>query len=388
MSVGILGGHMNGHPVGHLVLQRLVALNRDRFRVTLLALPLVNSDITRRIVGKVTRVVNVPSGDVNAAFSFLASMHFDVILFPDWQPFPDQASLVLQSLRIAPVQICFYVRGTSCGTMAMDYYIIPDDTFGWREGTSYIKGALEPIHEGTDNDGKNNLMIEDSPDFYFTDSWSEQVVRLDWPVFTVHATRETALKAEGPLEGAGPFDSGEDHHAWDTGVKAEGSGAAGTHGGFVPTELEGQVFFDDQPVMLLAAHPMMVHPLMDDTILEILRSVPTLQLLVVVSESFFSHTKSLDSNDESVSSANPLSRRRMSWAGKLVRRLWGAAGSPLSHRIRLLPEAFSTARLNQMMKNVDLVLDTFPFGLSLDVLSAALFYGSPVVTLRRFVYLI
>ena len=363
---------MNSHPVGHTVLQRLTGLSRSRFKVTLLALPLINSAVTRQIVNKVSRVVNVPSSDVNSAFTYIAALHFDIIMFPDWQPFPDQSSLVFQSLRIAPVQICFYVRGSSCGTMTMDYYIVPEETWGSREGpmsrVNYSSAA-----DSNDNEAEKPVHFE---------SWGEQVVRLDWPVFTVHSIRDTTLKAVGPLEQSHQSDDSTmgDHMSWEPNAKVDTLAA----GIFTPTELEGKVFFDDQPVMLLVAHPQLIHPLMDDILLEILRSVPTLQLLIVIPESFFSHTQNLDSNDDSIGLANPLSRRRMSWAGKLVRRLWNNAGSPLNHRIRLLPEAFSMARLNQVIKNVDVVLDSFPFGLSLDSFSAALYYGTPIVTMRRY----
>ena len=121
--------------------------------------------------------------------------------------------------------------------------------------------------------------------------------------------------------------------------------------------------------MLLAAQPSAVHPIMDAHILDILRAIPSLQLLIGIPDSFMSHLGT--------------SRRRMAWSRQLVRRYWSAAGSKLSQRIRLLPDALSPSRLHQVLKEVDLVLDTFPFGGSLDVLAPALAMGIPVITMNR-----
>jgi hypothetical protein len=138
----------------------------------------------------------------------------------------------------------------------------------------------------------------------------------------------------------------------------------------------------------------MVHPLMDEPIIRILRAVPTLQLVIAVSDSFNSYA--VDAAPEggggggaghvgfggsSSASASPLSRRRMAWAGKLVRRLWSAAGPAIAHRIRLLPEALSPRRLHLLIRDADALLDTFPLGSSMDLLSPALFYGTPVITM-------
>ncbi len=124
------------------------------------------------------------------------------------------------------------------------------------------------------------------------------------------------------------------------------------------------------PVMILVVQPSAVHPIMDAHILDILRAVPTLQLLIGVPDSFMSHLGN-----------NP--RRRMAWARRLVRRFWDAAGSKLSQRIRLLPDALSPPRLQQVLKEVDLVLDTFPLGGSLDTLAPALSLGTPVIAMNR-----
>lgn len=39
----------------------------------------------------------------------------------------DQQSVLFQSTRIAPVQICFFVRGSTCPGDKIDYYLLPED---------------------------------------------------------------------------------------------------------------------------------------------------------------------------------------------------------------------------------------------------------------------
>ena len=84
-----------------------------------MALPLVPDEVTKRIAKEVHEIVNVPM-DLKAAWRVIEQLTLDVLLFPDWQPFPDQSSLLLQTRRMAPVQVCFFVRGTSCSTL-QDY---------------------------------------------------------------------------------------------------------------------------------------------------------------------------------------------------------------------------------------------------------------------------
>ena len=96
---------------------------------------------------------------------------------------------------------------------------------------------------------------------------------------------------------------------------------------FLPQEIEGQIFFEGQAVAVLPVYPMQVHPLMDDTIFKIMLSVPTLQVVLVLPDSFFSHTRDL--------------RHRMSWARKLASeaavgqgRRRGSANLPLASAAR------------------------------------------------------
>ena len=40
----------------------------------------------------------------------------------------DQQSVLFQSTRIAPVQICLFIRGVPCPGDKIDYYIVPEET--------------------------------------------------------------------------------------------------------------------------------------------------------------------------------------------------------------------------------------------------------------------
>jgi predicted O-linked N-acetylglucosamine transferase (SPINDLY family) len=57
-------------------------------------------------------------------------------------------------------------------------------------------------------------------------------------------------------------------------------------------------------------------------------------------------------------------------------------GGSLFHRIRLLPTPLSDQRLLQLLRQADMVLDTFPFGASFYFLALAASAGTPVVTMR------
>lgn len=187
---GILSGSVNNHPVGHTILQRLTSISKARFRITLLALPLISSELTRSIVGRVNAVVNVPTHDVESAATMISDLNLDIILFPDWQPFPDQASVFFQSVRMAPVQICFYVRGSSCSGLETDYYIVPSDTWWDARQVQRPRGVYTTPHiRGHEVPGDASA-LPSAMQF-----WFEQVVELDWPVITPHAIRDTVRRA-------------------------------------------------------------------------------------------------------------------------------------------------------------------------------------------------
>lgn len=324
VEVGVMGGHFSGHPVGQIVLRRVLAelTDRTRFRVTLLALPLRPDAATRAMVDLVAEVVNL-SADPDHAWRRVQSLSLDVLVFPDWQPFPDQLSMYLQSRRIAPVQLCIYVRGGGCLGAASDYYLIPEDL------------AL-PYTQTWRGVGVWPLWLRD---------WAEQSVLVSWPVFTAQAIRELGAMAEATPSSADDEDQ-------QLALKS-------------PDELEGPVFFEGQPVAVLPCHPTHVHPLMDEVLFQILLAVPSLQILIVLPATFFGHSSTVS---------------RMAWARRLLRRL-SARGGSLSQRIRLLPAPLSDSRLLQLLRRADLALDSFPIGSSLHALGLALSVGTPVVTM-------
>ena len=106
---------------------------------------------------------------------------------------------------------------------------------------------------------------------------------------------------------------------------------------------------------------------MDDIIFRIMHSCPLLQIVIAISDSFFSH------------SSIPL--HRMNWGRKLVRRLWTKGGT-LHQRIRLLPFPIDDLRMLQLVRSVDILLDPFPIGSSLHVNALALSVGTPIVTFK------
>jgi hypothetical protein len=57
-------------------------------------------------------------------------------------------------------------------------------------------------------------------------------------------------------------------------------------------------------------------------------------------------------------------------------------GGNLFHRIRLLPAPLNDRRLVQLLRQADMVLDSFPIGNSFYFHSLALSVGTPVITLR------
>jgi hypothetical protein len=77
---------------------------------------------------------------------------------------------------------------------------------------------------------------------------------------------------------------------------------------FSPMEIEGKIFFENQPVAVLPVYPSYVNPLMDELLFKIMRSVPSLHVVLALPESFFTHARD--------------AKHKISWARKLVRRLW------------------------------------------------------------------
>jgi hypothetical protein len=375
LEIGIFGGHMNNHPVGYMVYQRLLALNRapkntegsstsvdwrNYIRVTLLALALSPDSMTDRIASSVHRIVNIPM-DTARAWRLIESLHLDVIVFPDWQPFPDQQSVLFQTRRMAPVQVCIFVRGSSCASSsdAIDYYLLPTEL-----EESYLRGTPAADLRGKVNVSRASLQSAAAPAAttsiapapapapagassstdgaattttvqrplrpLYKERYAEQVVLLDWPLLTSDFARDSMeLAASGAAsarnglgstgeregddprsvyEGGGEGGSKRDSASGSSGGDDNSDGAADSASLYSPLDIEGKIFFEDQPVAVLPIHPTYMHPLMDDVIFKIMRSVPSLHLVLAMPDSFFAHIHD--------------AKHRISWARKLVRRLW------------------------------------------------------------------
>ncbi len=65
---------------------------------------------------------------------------------------------------------------------------------------------------------------------------------------------------------------------------------------------------------VLPVYPSYVSPLMDELLFKIMRSVPSLHVVLALPEGFFTHARD--------------AKHKISWARKLVRRLWARCGTP------------------------------------------------------------
>lgn len=337
IEVGILGGHMNNHPVGQMTLWRILKILsgpgwRDLVSVTLLALPLVSDSTTKQIASRVNRIVNLPL-DVADAHSLLLRLQLDVLLFPDWQPFPDQQSLVLLSQRVAPVQVCFFVLGGSCVSSTVDYYLLPEElapsylravpaadslsTMDVRTGVVTGNSTVSVgKSSGMTGGGSSNRRRRVRP--LWREMYSEQVVLLDWPVMTPElvvemtnnvVTQEMLAQRTAAAQAAKSSSSGSSGSSSPEAAVAAESIESSMHTMmFNPLEIEGRVFFEGQPVAVLPLDPTHIHPLMDNLLFKIMRAIPALHLIVALPESFMAHVQD--------------AKHKISWARKLVRRLW------------------------------------------------------------------
>lgn len=134
-------------------------------------------------------------------------------------------------------------------------------------------------------------------------------------------------------------------------------------------DLDGQIFFSGQPVALLPLHPSQLHPLMDETLVKLLQACPSLQLVLALPAEYFAYGLTTGT------------RHKIVWARHLVRRLWDKAGG-LYGRIRLLPGPVGPARMVQLAKMSDVVLDAFPIGVSFFYAALSLAVGTPVLSMR------
>jgi tetratricopeptide (TPR) repeat protein len=337
IEVGIFGGHMNNHPVGQTVLHNIINQIKDDvvtgksglspwkpfISITLISLPLFPDTVTKKIASKVDRIVNIPM-DTRQAMKILENLELDIVLFADWSPFPDQQSVVFQSLRIAPIQICFYVRGTSCSSSVIDYYMIPQEIEDFYLHSVPAAGynAIKTMNITTSTSPKGYKTFSKHLRPSWRESFIEQVLIVDgWPLLTatsiesfisiLHLDNSAANNRKSQSGSSTSASSGNSPSA----ISASSPDIAGSltslaiiEDYFSPNEYEGKIFFKDQPVAILPIYPTYVHPLMDDVLFQIMRAVPVLQVLVVVPDTFFTHLRD--------------SRHKLSWARKLVRRLW------------------------------------------------------------------
>lgn len=312
VEVGILGGHMNNHPVGHMVFRRILnqALDIDKrtgVSFTLIATALIPDSFTKKIAGAVQRIVNLPM-DTSQAWTILEGLQLDIVLFPDWQPFPDQQALLFQSRRIAPIQMCFFVRGTPCVSETIDYYLLPEEL-----QDNYLNAvAAADIHAKskiwTNDEFGNPKVLNKS----LRPAWKEvyldsQVVLLDWPLMsseivqdvTLSVTSDSNSQSNRRAQHSGDSEASFNHNVLEENV----SGSM-----FTPLETEGKIFFEGQPVAVLPLYPTFMHPMMDEVIFKIMRSVSSLHLVIALPDTFFTHAHD--------------AKHKISWARKLVRRLW------------------------------------------------------------------
>lgn len=350
IRIAVFGGHMNSHPVGQSILLRLLAIisparqgtlngrSNSKLHLTLLACPLASDDITAKIAQRFHRVINLPV-DVRASWKKLTipeddsdDLHFDIVLYPDWQPFPDQLAMLYQQIRLAPVQICFYVRGMSCSGSAIDYYLIPQElssTYERWASPGFATTSNHPIF-GQSNDSllfsnKNSVHTSSLPSQSWMVPFSEQVVQIQWPILTPSIIQEVFQRTfqKFPISSGISYSTSVHGHARefsgtstsvDSSIKNVASELSweeiklSSFTQFSPLESEGQLFFQDQPVAVIACFPQSFHPLMDDTIVKFLQAQPLLHLILVIPDTFMMHTSD--------------TRQKMSWARRLVRRLW------------------------------------------------------------------
>jgi hypothetical protein len=252
IEVGILGGHMNSHPVGQSVLNSLFGFARgrsripapSRFRLTFLALPLFPDGATRRIAESVSKIVNLPV-DTSAAWAVIESLRLDVLLIPDWQPFPDQHSAIFTSTRMAPVQICYFVRGGGCPTAsAIDYYLLPEDN-----EDSYLKDNPAAASGAPEQGSRFDSGAKAHSDYNairpaWRESYAEQVVIVPkWSLLTRHTVRETAERAETDNDINSPTQpSSENTPATETGFSVLETPDSSVNI-FASSNIGGQVFF-------------------------------------------------------------------------------------------------------------------------------------------------
>eukprot|EP01031_Cornospumella_fuschlensis_P032925 gene32925-39821_t len=267
VNIGVWGGHLSSPALGYAVLYNLLtylegiggrhsvggegkgicANWKHHFSLTLLIPPQPqNHPVIARIRNKFDHVVTFPSPPTSP-LPLLDSLHLDIMLIPDFHPFPPDWGAFLSLSRLAPLQICMYVRGGGCGG-EMDYYLLPTEVGGY-----YLRGVPPASIQARKQKGSSGTNKTSSSMRLLRPPWRElvleQVVLLDWPTLTPYLIHTHLTSLNPPPTPP-----------------------------TTPPDLEGVVFFD-QPVCVCISPPHL-HPLMDPPLLSLLSSLPTLQILI------------------------------------------------------------------------------------------------------------
>ena len=254
VEVGVFGGHFNSHPVGQDVLMRILGFRHgkshlpgaSRFHITLLALPLVPDEITQLIAKSVHRIVNLPI-DSAAAWEAIEALHLDVILVPDWQPFPDQLTVLFSSARMAPIQVCVFVRGGGClSAGSMDYYLLPEelDNLYFKQMPAISVVQSDPIYHIDESQASYDEQNTSHHRYAWLEPYAEQVVLVsDWPIITRSAIQDIAARIMTAPSGLEQLSSG----MYPDGYGNRRGSIPGLAEVLLPEEADGHLSFNDAP---------------------------------------------------------------------------------------------------------------------------------------------
>ena len=272
---------------------------------------------------------------------------------------------MFQSTRIAPVQICLFIRGVPCAGDKIDYYLVPAESqaaYLRAVPAADLKAKMTvshtdtPIYRGNKSSSradesanaerqnpsvrKFNRSVRPAWMEVYPDQQAfpiplacygiqmkvkgvsllnnEQVLLVDWPLMTralIQDIMASATESSGPTDDQqsekqfSPLDiEGQVDRLFNTYLLHTYLPTFTVSNGYLCQLWAMQVFFDGQPVALLPVYPSQLHPLMDEVLFKIMRTVPELHLVLVLPDCYYTHTTDY--------------KNKISWARKLVRRLW------------------------------------------------------------------